>query len=383
MKKLLYLAAVLSLLASVFGCSSRRVEKAGIAERLDSLMAWRYGTDAATAPGCAAVIAVGDSIIYEHYQGLEALPGGEPIDSATRFCIASVSKQFTVVALLQQVQKGRASLSDTVAKFFPQYSDSLWRSITLADLAGHTSGLPDARDRSDRDSCVYATDSSSVRFFASVDSLKFTPGTAYDYQNPTFLLLAQVVEQLSGDDFFHYVRRHLFRPAGMEHTYYFSPDTVPARQAHAYAPDEETHAWREFDYGEETFFATRPDGGIYSTARDMTRWQQALASGRIVADSLLRMARSPRVDVSDSPWCDYQRRPYTWYGLGWFVEKEPGRPECIYHTGDNGGFQAYVAYYPDSQVSIVVLENRHDRDRREMALEIERLLIEAGTIPQP
>ncbi len=190
-----------------------------------------------------------------------------------------------------------------------------------------------------------------------------------------------MVERASGEEFCSYAERHLFEPAGMTRTSYFSPDSTPDGQAHAYAPDAEYSRWDEMDYGEETFFATRPDGGIYSTARDMTRWQQALAhTGLIVADSLLRLARSPRVDVSSSPWCDYQRRPYTSYGLGWFVESEPGWPECVYHTGDNGGFQAYVAYYPSAGVSIVVLENRHDRDRRELSLEMRRILREHGLL---
>ncbi len=78
---------------------------ADLGSRLDSLMAWRYGSDADSAPGCAVVVAAGDSIIYEHYQGLADMDTRRAIDSTTRFCIASVSKQFTVAALLQQVQR--------------------------------------------------------------------------------------------------------------------------------------------------------------------------------------------------------------------------------------------------------------------------------------
>ena len=378
MKKLLpVIALALALLAA--GCRHAS-SHAGVQQRLDSVFAWRYGSDAATHPGCAVVIARADSIIYEHYQGVADMATAQPVDSATRFCIASVSKQFTVAALLQQEALGRAAMADTAARRFPEYTHPLWRRITLADLAGHTSGLPDARDRSDRRACVYATDSSSVLFFPGVYTLKFAPGTAYDYQNPTFLLLARVVEQCSGRPFCAYAADSLFARAGMSHTYYFDPDSTPAAQAHAYAPDDDGPGWHEFDYGEETFFATRPDGGIYSTARDMTRWQQALARGRIIPDTLLSRARSPRVDVSTSPWCDYQQRPHTSYGLGWFVDTTPGAPLKSYHTGDNGGFQAYVAYYPADSVSVVVLENRHDRDRWSLALEIERLLLESGVL---
>lgn len=375
-----HLHLLLLALATLAACSPRRHGPAATAERLDSLFAWRYGSNSSQAPGCAVLISRPDSTIYEHYQGVADLCTQEPIDSATRFCIASVSKQFTVAALLQQAALGRVSLADTVARFYPEYTRPFWNTITLADLAGHTSGLPDARDRSDRDACVHATDSSSILFFADVDSLRFAPGTAYDYQNPTFLLLAGVVEKCSGTDFISYAAANLFGKAGMRSTYYFSPDSAPAHQAHAYAPDDLGARWHEFDYGEETFFATRPDGGIYSTARDMARWQHALAKGRIVPDSLLARARTPRIDVASSPWCDYQQRPHTWYGLGWFVDTTPGAPLKSYHTGDNGGFQAYVAYYPADSLSVVVLENRHDRDRWSMACEIEQILVESGLL---
>lgn len=89
--------------------------------------------------GCAVLISRPDSTIYEHYQGVADLCTQEPIDSATRFCIASVSKQFTVAALLQQAALGRVSLADSVARFYPEYTRPFWNTITLADLAGHTS----------------------------------------------------------------------------------------------------------------------------------------------------------------------------------------------------------------------------------------------------
>ena len=87
-------------------------------------------------------------------------------------------------------------------------------------------------------------------------------------------------------------------------------------------------------------------------------------------------AYRPHTDLASSRWCDYQRRPYTSYGLGWFVESKPGRPVKVFHTGDNGGYQAYVTKYPSCGVSVIVLENRHDRPRREMAEQIERILTE-------
>ena len=341
-----------------------------LASRIDSLFEARYASPKGVAsPGGAVIIADRDSIIYERYFGTADLGTGEPVTNNTLFNIASVSKQFTVVALMQQLGSGL----DVPVSRYMDYQQKFWGEVTLAHLASHTSGIPDSRDRSDRSKCIFATDSSSIAYFPSVDSLKFAPGTAYDYLNPSFLILAKVVEQKSGEEFCDYVSRHIFGPAGMASAVYFSPEGMPVHTAHAYAPGDDGR-WHEYDYGEETFFATRPDGGIYATARDMLAWETALADGVVLPPEVLACAYAPRISVTDSPWCDYQRYPHTSYGLGWFVDTTPGRPVKVYHTGDNGGFQAYVAKYPATGLRIIVLENRHDRSRRSMAEALDSIL---------
>lgn len=366
-----YDVCLTAILASMISsCSHSSSQPAGgynVTAALDSLFEARY--DDAGAPGAAVLIADGDSVIYERYFGMADMHSGRKVDENTMFNIASISKQFTVAALLQQ----DVDIDRPCSEFFPGYPQAFWSEITPAHLAAHSSGLPDSRDRSDRNACVYADEEQSVRYFPSVKELKFTPGTAYDYLNPSFILLAQIVEQASGENFYEYQQKHIFTPLGMTHTVYFSPDSMPSASAHGYIPDGDG-GWREYDYGEETFFATRPDGGIYSTARDMLKWEQGLAHGQVLPDSLLSMAYAPHTNVTDSPWCDYQRRPHTAYGLGWFVESTPGRPVKVYHTGDNGGFQAYVAKYPDTGMKIIVLENRNDKDRWSMAEAIDSIL---------
>ena len=336
-----------------------------LADTLDAYFDERYPL--ADEPGGAVLIARGDSIVYERYFGVADMATGERVDSATRFNIASVSKQFTVAGLMQT----GVDLDRPVSDFEP-WPQPFWQKVTLRNLASHTSGVPDSRDRSDRRRCIEAIDATSMEYFPTIDSLKFSPGTAYDYLNPSFLILAQVIEQQRGMEFVDAQRKYIFEPAGMTSTFYYEPDTVAAHMAHGYEPADGT--WKEYDYGEETFFATRPDGGIYSTARDMLRWERALARGTMLDSASVAEAYSPQIDVTSSTWCDYQRRPATKYGLGWFID-ESEKYRKIYHTGDNGGFQAYVAKYPDLDISIIVLENRHDRDRWAMAKAIDSLLV--------
>lgn len=343
---------------------------ASVTEQLDSLFNQRYCDP--EAPGGAVLISVGDTTLYEAYFGTADLTRHNKIDSLTTFNIASVSKQFTVVGLLQLAAKGLVDIDAPLTTWFPKLTKPFWHKVTPRHLASQSSGIADTRDRSSRQACIFATDSSSAAYFPLVDSLQFEPGSAYDYVNPTFILLSRIIERTTGKSFIDYQQENIFTPAQMKSTYYFDPDHTPANQSHAYQPSPE--GWEEFDYGEETFFATRPDGGIYSTVRDMANWEKALLNEVLLPDEWLTKAYTPNVSVSDSQWCDYQRRPFTSYGLGWFIEHVPGRPLKVFHTGDNGGYQAYVAKYPTSGVSVIVLENRHDKPRRHMAEEIEKIL---------
>lgn len=345
-----------------------------LSERIDSLMQTRYAFDE---PGAAVMITKGDEVLVEAYYGIADMDKMTPITDSTTFNIASISKQFTVVGALALQQQGKLDINSAVGNYYPMYHADFWRDVTIKHLASQSSGIPDSRDRSSREVMIYANDSISMSYFPNVTSLKFAPGECYDYVNPTFLLIADIIEKISGEKFVDYQQHCIFDCCAMNNTYYFDPLVSPECQSHGYVVDR-SGVWHEKDYGEETFFATRPDGGIYSTVKDLAKWEKGLATGKILSKALLQFAYTPVVSVADSKWCDYQRRPNTYYALGWFVDKTPGFPIKVYHTGDNGGYQAYLAKYPSQEIAVIVLENRNDNDRWSMATCIDRILKEEG-----
>lgn len=367
-------------------------------QQIDSIMKCRYGVNA---PGGGIMILKDDSVIMENYYGIADMTTGEQISEQTRFNIASISKQFTVVGALRLVEQGKIALDSPIAPFFPQYNALFWNDIKLWHLMSHTSGLPDSRDRSNREACVYANDAISMSYFPKVSQLLFTPGTHYDYKNPTFILIANIIEQCENVKFIDYQKRHIFDPLGMNSTTYFDPNVTPLHTAHGYintqaeglsTTDNDTagkviditsnnnSVWQEYDYGEETFFATRPDGGIYSTLRDLAKWEKALRKNKIISDATLKTAYTPHITVTGSEWSSYQNRPNTYYGLGWFIDTTPGYPTKVYHTGDNGGFQAYLGKFPQKDITIIILENRNDNDRWSLVKAIDKILLEAGIL---
>ncbi|MBR1543917.1 MAG: beta-lactamase family protein [Muribaculaceae bacterium] len=371
MKKIIFLGLAIIMLQACTGRGNKVLNTSKLQTLLDSVMERNYTE---SEPGAVLLIALDGNVVYSGARGVADMETNQLIDKNTNFNIASISKQFTAVAILQLQEKGLLSIDDNVARYFPEFKGKMWQKVKLRHLMSQSSGVPDARPRDDRDWMIHATDDQSMQYMTLLDSLKFEPGTAYDYVNPTFVLLSRIVEKVSGEEFEQYMQNHVFGPARMDNVRYFAPDKDIPLMAHAYIDDPDRQ-WHEVDYGEETFFATRGDGGIYTSADNMLRWENALRTGKVLSDSTLRLAYTPQVTVTGSKWSDYQNRDNTSYGFGWFIDTtDPENPK-VYHTGDNGGFQAYVAKYPTRGLAVIMLENRNDHSRWLMQTEIERIIL--------
>ncbi|MCQ2148026.1 MAG: beta-lactamase family protein, partial [Bacteroidales bacterium] len=352
----------------LMGCSSSNNNStAALEKQLDSIAtAWFPEGE----PGAAILVVKGDEIIFDKGYGIADIESGAKIDGDTFFNIASCSKQFTAVAALQLVQKGLISLSDPMGKYFPEYTDPLWQKVTVAHLLSHSSGIPDLRGYLTREAKVNGDEDLATEYLATLDHLNFEPGTDYEYINPTFVLIGKLVERVSGMEFTQYVHDNIFVPSGMNETLYFDrnhQDLIP-RMSHGYEyadvedmPEERTAAegkssepknWYQYDFGEETFFATRPDGGIYTSTHELVKWEKSIRNNTVLSEELFNDAFTPHTLVSGSVYSDYQNRPGTYYGYGWFIEPEKG---VVYHTGDNGGFKILVARYPKEDALCVIL----------------------------
>ena len=313
------------------------------------------------APGAAICITQHDTVLYERYLGLADLDTREPISKRTNFCIASVSKQFAAVALLQLVEQGLITLDQPINVAFPEFKAPFYSHITWRHLLTHTSGIPDARSHSDRNFVLYATDVASTSYLKDLDRLNFQPGTAYEYINPTFQLIYQLVERVTGVDFETYVQCHLLDPAGMTMTQYFEPQRTISHMAHGYTPAKQGGGYVEFDYGEESFFATKADGALYTSITDFLKWERALRDHKVWSMATQQAAYTPHVMIH--PEANYGYSPGTGYGYGFFVQQRPARPTVVYHTGDNGGFTIYAGKIPERDIVVLIFSTRDNIDR--------------------
>ena len=355
-----------------------------VSERLDGLFSGLFPDDA---PGAAVIVVRNGETVFDKGYGLARTDTGEKVTDSTFFNICSVSKQFSSVALMLLSERGLLSLDDPVSKYFPEFEADFFDRITLRHLLSHTSGIPDVRPRNQEQWEKYISENptafssfkdfdrlceedESCRFMVHLDSLAFEPGTAYEYQNPTFQLILMIVEKVTGEDFDTWMRKNVFDPAGMENAVYFEPDRRIPQMAHGYILNGEGK-WEECDYGEANFFGTKADGGLYCSPLEFVKWDYALYHDKVMTKESRETVHTPRI-ATDIPDTDY--------GYGWFIEHHPSRPVKIYHTGDNGGFLIFEGRFPEKDLFYLIFATHPEWDREGTVEKVDRIFEEEGWI---
>jgi len=366
MKQLSIFLVTLTVISMSISCSSPDTPDQIAIKQIDSLFTSLYPADE---PGAAILILKGDSTFFNKGYGIADIDTKVPVDGKTFFCIASVSKQFAGVALMILQEEGKLSLDDNVSKFFPHFKAPFFKEITLRHLLSHTSGIPDSRPYHDRQFVLTATDEVSYSYMQNIKELNFKPGTDYEYMNPTFQLMYTIIEKCSGMPFDDFMRERIFLPSGMMETTYFEEGKYIPRMAHGYSPKKEG-GFRENDYGEASFFATKADGAIYTSVEEFALWEKALRNNILIPAHIKEEAHSAKIQISD--------KPYTGYGYGWFIEEKPGFPKKVYHTGSNGGFRTIAFTYPNQKILTVIFSTRDDKQVDATAGKVEQIMKNAG-----
>ena len=218
--------------------------------------------------------------VLERAFGLADREAQRPNDVETAFNLGSINKVFTQIAVQQLAAQGRLALDSTLAKYWPDYPNAdVARRITIRQLLNHRSGVggnifaaPPGKQRSD-----VRHNNDYLQLFVR-EPLQFEPGSREQYSNAGYVVLGMLVERISGVDYYEYVRRNVYSPAGMTRTGPFPVDSLPENTAIGYVPGGTPASERNT--------ATLPGrgssaGGGYSTAHDLMRFVQALRERRI------------------------------------------------------------------------------------------------------
>jgi D-alanyl-D-alanine carboxypeptidase len=314
-------------------------------------------------PSANIAIAVNGKIIYERSFGLRDLARKLPADVNTHYEIGSITKQFTAAAILQLQEAGKLSIDNRVAAYLPDAPYA--KQITVRQLLAQTSGLPDFVDQSDLNS-IEATLSSTkggyakVRDIAARKSLHFAPGSRWEYSNTNFIFLGEMIERISHESLWEYIRTHELIPAGMTHTSTIGHESTLRDMAVGYNLRNHRQA-AALTLGESWAGAA---GYLVSTAGDVAAWKAALISGKIV---------SPRDYTLMSTAGTTSKGTSTGYGFGLFSDISEGQPR-VSHSGGTFGFNSDEAYFPKQSTEIVVLTNSFEAMPESIALKIFNIL---------
>jgi CubicO group peptidase (beta-lactamase class C family) len=269
----------------------------------------------------------GDEVVTE-----QLAPGHT---AATRYQLASVSKQFTATAVLVLAQAGTVQLDDPVRKWVDGCPPE-WGHITLHHLLSHTSGLGHWEDYPMIDLCRGMDPAELLATF------RLEPPTheGYYYSSPGYVLLAHVVQRAGDQPYREFLADRVFGPAGLAGTFAGSPgDRRDVAQGH----DKDGKPAPSFDLDSVGMGA----GDVWSTAGDMVAWMDALRAGQVLDERWRELMLSEHATVGLSEVSQS-------YGYGWFLGTLKGEP-IFSHSGDNSGFKAFVGCLPGPDRRIVVL----------------------------
>jgi CubicO group peptidase (beta-lactamase class C family) len=302
---------------------------------------------AATDGFSGVVLLEKDGEILLHEAHGEAIKGYDiPNKPDTKFNLGSMNKMFTAVAIAQLEEEGRLSYDDPIGKYLGRewVRPEVGERVRIHHLLTHTSGLgsyftPEFMDASR----ARFRDVDDYRTIVGDDSLRFEPGTQWSYSNTGFLLLGAIVEAVTGESYYDYVREKIYQPAGMSNTDAYASDEVVPNLAIGYDPVVTDSGVRWRNNLLEHVVRGGPAGGGFSTAPDLLAFARALREDRLVSAETRQLLTTPKPELGS---------PEYGYGFGMM-----GDGRFVGHTGGFPGISAILQMDLDANWTLVILSN--------------------------
>jgi CubicO group peptidase (beta-lactamase class C family) len=312
---------------------------AGLRARAEAVL----GPYTGPVPGASLLVVQDGSVLFNESRGFADLEAGRRATAGTHYRLASVSKQFTAMAVLLLVQDGALALDDPIGRWLPSLPAAA-RGATLRQVLSHRSGLVDYEDFVPDDSPHQVRDADVLALLEGQDRTLFAPGTDYRYSNSGYALLALVVERASGQAYPDFLQARIFGPLGMASL--ARVEEGPAVPERAYGYRLEGGTWVRRDQSSTS--AVLGDGGIYASVEELATWDAALYDDRLLRGAL-RAQMFTRQGPTDDPDVDY--------ALGWRLTGD-----TVWHSGESIGFRNVIIRDPVRRTTVILLTNRDDRE---------------------
>ena len=293
-----------------------------------------------TMPGASVLIAQNGDIVYQKGFGYADIEKKIPVTPDTKFKIGSISKQFTAAAILKLQEEGKIKTEDKLSKYIPDFPRG--NEVTIYQLLTHTSGIHDYNSTPNLDVTKPITHQALLDIIKKLPC-DFNPGDRYLYNNSGYFILGYIVSQLSGKTLSEYLNETFFKPLGMKNTGIYETNIVLDNEAKGYSMNGGKVKKADF---QEMSWALGV-GSIYSTTKDLYKWNEAIFNGKVLSNGTLKTAFT-QAALNTGGKVDY--------GFGWFLIANRGL-KFIQHSGGVSGFSAYLERQPENKLTVCVLLN--------------------------
>lgn len=295
-------------------------------------------------------------VLYKHCFGLGHFERNQrdTLVDDSKFQLASLSKTFTAVGTLKLIEAGKLKFEDTIQKFYPDFP---YHGITIRELLSHRSGLPNYQYAFDDSMKVnfykkekpYPSNATIMHWFATVKPTPKAyniPGRSFSYSNTNYMVLASIIEKVTGQSYEAFIHKTIFEPLGMHQTFVATTknDSINHHRTAGYQWNRRIPK----DYYDDVV----GDKGIYSTTGDLFRWYRALNGDCLLPKKMLAEAFIPR---------SFERKGAKNYGYGFrMMLNDTNQPEYIYHSGWWKGYNSMFWFSPKDEYVIIILGNRYN-----------------------
>jgi D-alanyl-D-alanine carboxypeptidase len=295
-------------------------------------------------PGLAlAVVRDGRPVKVKGY-GLADIENDVRVTPDSVFELASVGKPFTATAIMMMVEEGRLRLDDPIGRYLPDPPEA-WKEVTVRHLLTHTSGLPG--NGNDFRSLRFEPFTAKAEMYDAVtkDGMAARPGERWQYSDPGYFLLGMVLEKVSGKTWSEFLAERIFRPLELNTTSTQDLTAIVRHRVHGYARRQ--GEW--INIRRVVQFELFSFGGVFSTVKDLVKWDAALYTEKLLKKASLEQMWTPATlnDGSRAPSWDGS------YGFGWFIGEKRGH-RYVSHPGMTG---VEMTRFLDDKLTVIVLTN--------------------------
>ena len=307
-----------------------------------------------------AYIIKGNDVLLNYSGGFADLANEIPNTIETRFASASLSKTFVAVGILQLIEAEKLKFEDSLGELLDFDLKHIDPYVTVRQLLNHTSGVPDYFDESIMDDYeALWIDYPNYRIRRNKDMLPlfidkpmmYNRGERFQYNNSGYILLAMIIEKITGMDFDVYLKKNIFDMCGMRSTGYYSFDKLPAKCANSYIYCTDTDDYRTNIYSVGA--KGTGDGGAFVTAGDIVKFWNGLIDRKLLSDKMVTQMFSRQSGDGKDPEEGY-------YGFGVWIIVNPKGLDYVYMQGCDEGVSAISEYNANNGMITVLLSNYGD-----------------------